>query len=210
MIIREIDLLNSFEFYTYKDFFPPSKTIWWLKEKGINRNSVCCIYDGRIISDMPFDTKNFVRPALVVDELTAFPGDTIEIFGFTWTVLNDHLILCDDNIALLRYDGICNEWKNSALQQFLNKWFKEQTEKTEEIVTIKNPTEYLLLQSLYKKYGLNKIVFGSNGDYEAYFLFSPYKFSMQITYDDMLRHKKLPITFAEFCNLITGEKADDN
>ena len=210
MIIKEIDLLNSFEFYTYKDFFPPNKTIWWLKEKGVTRNSVCCVHNGRVISDMPFNTQNSVRPALVVDELTAFPGDTIEIFGFMWTVLNDHLILCNDNIALLRYDGICNEWESSALQQFLNKWLKEQTEKTEEIVCVKNPTEFLLLESLYKKYRLNKIVFGYNGDCEAYFLFSPYTYSIQITHHDMKRHRKSPITFAEFCNLITGEKTDDN
>lgn len=214
MIIKNATLLNYEEFSLYKHFIATDFSFWWLKDAGQDDTHGCFIYGKRnsVLDDMPINTKASVRPALIVDSLVASPGDKIKIFDYSWTVLNNSLLLCDHYIGKYRFDEKTNDWYHSELKQHLDNWFLEQIEKTQEVVMVKNNTEFLLLQSLCKTHNLNKlkskVTFGYSGN--LYFIYSPYGRWRQITTVAEMPPEKIPLTFAEFCNLITGEKTDDN
>ena len=149
------------------------------------------------------------RPTLVVTDLNKKPGETVVLFDHNWTVLNYHLLLCNDIIYVTPF---IDEWYDSPCYNFFESWLHDKIKECTSHVTIFNKAELRLFQALCKKNNLNTLdddVFDEiNSCFKPFFfIYSPY-INLQYTYEIKSVNTIFPTTsFAEFCKKINkGEK----
>lgn len=175
MLIDEIGLLSrkNLEKYT----FPHTEEEFWLRpEEWFDRNHesffanwIC--KNGKVYQQI-FPIESHIKPALIVSNLKAQPGDKVCCLGLTWTVLainktldktvnlkdypgpftDKSILFCDSCIGTLKRKADENEHE---LMRALCDWVWQQIEKYTVIVVIKSEVEYLFLQKLSKKYNLD-------------------------------------------------------
>lgn len=208
MIIKEITLLTVTEYEKYKPIIPYVAREWWLQ----NSENFFKAYIVTLAQNTVAIAKSdliWVRPVLIVEDLIAFPENKINLFGLTWTVLdgnsNRTILLCDSTIYKHRF---CNNectFLSSDLKNLLDNWLSEKIADTEIAIKCSNKTEFLLLQSLCKKYNLNElysILFADN----KYLVYSPYQ-HWKITPEIPARTK---LSFSEFCEYISEQYYDSS
>lgn len=205
MIIDHIDLLSEGDFFCYKHIIPQFDYYWWLSSPGVNKLRACEVGFGVLVDrNVSIKTVNGVRPTLTIVGLDALPGDKINLFGYNWTVLNEHLVLCDSRIDDCIFDSYDNNWESSQLKGFLEAWLTQKIEETERYVAIKNKTEFLLLQKLCLNNDFNML------DYALYeniakwgfentrIRFSPYQeWRISFNFDT-------DCSFVEFCDYVNN------
>lgn len=131
--VYDINLLTKEEaWYLPKRLFKKTEP-WWLSSKGYSYNEILTVFkDGSQISDNASNIRG-VRPVLRLREDKEDPyceGQTIDLAGHTFTVINDHSALCDDLIGHSVFRNDCNasdanEYSNSDIKKFIDEWCKE-------------------------------------------------------------------------------------
>ena len=122
----EITLLSLEEYTKYKDIIPLIKDPWWwLKDSDIEAlvHGVCD--DGSLCGSI-CNFNSGVRPALKIhlsNSKNLKSGDKIRLGSKDFTVLSweesELFALCDEFIAIRKFDSCTNEWKSSELKQWL-------------------------------------------------------------------------------------------
>ena len=134
--IQGITLLSKEEYEAHKDIIPLIKSCWWLRSPGSRID-----YATYVDSDGCIDDKGYhvcyvnsfgYRPALLCDikSTNLEAGDKVEIAGYSWTVLNDNMMLCDESIACntFRLDWKAedaNVYEASDVKRWLENWYKQ-------------------------------------------------------------------------------------
>ena len=211
MIIKKISLLNKPDFSKYKYDIPLIHNRWWLTSSVLGTSA--CVVNGYNVFPVKKTMNDIgVRPILIVTDFDTFIGDKINLFDYSWTVI-DHtpkksILLCDTIIDEYFFDRYANDWCDSDLKSYLEIWLAD-LKKAEEVVIINGKTEYLLLQALCKKYDLNEVILKGNNNFEKtlYLVYSPVKPWRQITKNKALSYIS-NLTFKGFCNKITEEKGE--
>ena len=208
MIIKNIRLLTVEEYAKYTSFITQISHKWWL---GNHSDSpyACIVTDTGTCKAEDKRSSLDVRPVLIVEKLTLFPcefaipGDNIELFDFSWTVLDcdwdSATILCDSSIGTCRFNSSAEYWTDSEIEAYLNNWLSEKLADSEIVVTYKNKTEFMLLQSLCKKYNLNELCSDlfANINYLVYSPYQPWKIARE-------KPIRTTLSFSEFCDYITN------
>lgn len=127
MNIKEITLLTTTEYRTYKHLIPVVKKNWFLRDT--KRHGAIVSWFDAAVHVAPIEHElYYVRPALRVQDIEAAPGDSIEIFAYNWTVLrnenNEALVLCEDVVTYRKY-GNYDKWEGSNIYKWLNAWLKK-------------------------------------------------------------------------------------
>lgn len=134
--IEGITLLSRSEYKEYRDRIPARKFWWWLRSP----DKYYGIYAGVVDDDGSIDAyivyyERGVSPALICN-LTSSNleiGDKINWRGFTWTVISDKYVLCDDKIGdhCFRKDWQAedaNVYEKSDVKKYVEGWLKEAME----------------------------------------------------------------------------------
>ena len=232
MLIDEIGLLSREDIGKYK--FPHIEQEFWLcpEEWGYIDGKTFfanwTFYNAKVHQQIsPIESR--IRPALIVSNLKAQPGDKVCCLGLTWTVLaiNETLkytvnlkdypdlstvksiLFCDSCIGTLKRKADEN---GDRLMQALCDWVWQQVEKHTVIVAVNYEVEYLFLQKLSKKYNLDnfptesyKTVHKCLGDNFS-FKYSPH-LGWQGQTASTFNPSKV-FTFKGFCNLYIDEGDD--
>lgn len=205
MIIDHIDLLSVEQYQKHKEQIPQTHQFWWLSSPGIKKLYACDVMPGGNVDySVPIKTVGGVRPVLYIAGLDTDIGEEIEIFNRKWTVLNEHLVLCNSLIADYIFDSRDNNWNSSELKGYLNMWLLQKIEETEVCIAIKNKTEFLLLQKLCMTNNFNMLDYAlfeniaKWGFDNTRIKFSPYKeWSITFMFDK-------DYSFVEFCDYINN------
>ena len=110
---------------------------WWLRspaffwEAAASVSPDGSIREGGNYVDCDFD---YVRPALRVSipESSGLKDlDKVEVFGHTWTVITNDLILCDDSLGQMVFrkdaeESYANYYEESDVKRWLEGWLQEQ------------------------------------------------------------------------------------
>ena len=104
IVISDVTLLSKDEYNAYKDNIPVnSNGSWWLRAPGLLTNYASVWRkDALAINFFETDDSNgYVRPLLVceINETELQVGDKISLAGYTWTMISDSMILCDDFVG---------------------------------------------------------------------------------------------------------------
>ena len=141
--LEDVTLLTEEAFEQNRELIPeipftPGELapIWWLKtpDKNDSRKVRCVAWDyskkASVVSSELASAMNIgVRPVLITRE-TYRKGERLQIFGYSWTVLDDGTLLCDQ---LLESDFPFNEvadvgandYDKSEVKAALEYWIKE-------------------------------------------------------------------------------------
>ena len=112
---------------------------WWLRSTGKYYINAAIVDDDGYVNDYGERVyfNSGVRPALEVGyermcmvNPRLDRGDKINLAGYTWTVISDQYILCDDTIdeCTFRKDGDvpdANDFEKSDIKRFLEDWFEK-------------------------------------------------------------------------------------
>lgn len=139
-VIEDITLLSKEEYKQNEDIIPLINVEgWWLRSHSKHyANDIHFIWgeDGEIDSyGLVAEKALAIRPALQISKsMSLTPGDKLEIFGKSWTVLNDNLVLCDTaiNNMLFRKDyniSDANNYETSDIKTYLDNWLNKELEK---------------------------------------------------------------------------------
>lgn len=204
MLILDVTLLNYEEFKRYQKHIQVLSDDWWLRTEATEEfcyaNAISCnLRQNRYIGN-----KVGVRPALIVSNIKAAPGEKIYTLGFTWTVLDifddgKGLLLCNYFIGAHHYDNRDNDWEKSELKEFIEKWLETALDESSIAIDLANEAEYILLQAFAKKYNLPKLTgefFPKINPLSLYLVYTN-----DVGWDWQLKSfcSYQNITFAEFC-----------
>lgn len=124
----EITLLTSEEYTKYKHIIPLIQDDWWWLNESVPdfEPIVCCVcYDGTLCGCF-CDSQYGVRPVLkmnIPNHKSLHAGHKIQLGSKMFTILvwNDSelIALCDEFIAIRKFDSNSNEWETSELKQWL-------------------------------------------------------------------------------------------
>ena len=206
MIIEGIRLLTLEQYKKYKSNISSIGHNWWLRNSAISNYAYMVTHKGTIETE---EKQKYlgIRPVLIIKNLTIIPNDKIDLFGFSWTVLdcdwNSATILCDSSIGTFYFNRSSENWTDSDIGAYLENWLYYSIEASEVIVTYESKTEFLLLQSLCKKYNLNELCSDLCINIGC-LVYSPYK-DWRLTAANT--HKKPLLSFEDFCEYITKENS---
>ena len=212
MKIKNITLLSVDEFCKYKKYIPPVSYEYWLRgPEPVYEDKACYVHHNDFYCDGQLFNRFAVRPALIVSDLNANPGDRIKCFNLEWVVLNSNLIFCCDSIFNYYFDAANNFWEISLLKIKLDNWLDEQLPEHELFVNIRNKTEWELFKTLCKKYNIimdNAITYNEWVDRCIFqqIIYMPYKKCVFTLKTSLNNSKFNTYSFAEFCDYITKEK----
>ena len=126
-----IRLLSEQEYITYSRKINEIDYWWWLSSPDSNKIFAACVCIDGHNSYMCVNRKNgAVRPVLIGRFCKLKQGDEFELAGYTWTVLNDELALCNDVIGYtcFRKDLVAddaNEYDASDVKKWLYDWAEQ-------------------------------------------------------------------------------------
>ena len=123
-------LLSVDEYNKYENRIPYIACWWWLRSPGTYQYRAAIVsdngglYDG---GDGVYDYAVAVRPALRIGNLKSSNlqiGSKFIRFGFSWTVIDDNLAICDIPIAFNEFDAKSNDYESSEVRKFLLDWYE--------------------------------------------------------------------------------------
>lgn len=149
--ILEVTLLSTEEYKANKNLIPALSDAWWLRsahvfkpitdltkngdkvvqvvirEPETDNMSMDIVNSHNAIQTNPVHYVNCIRPVLKVKE--SIYGMKFNILGYTWTGLNNGLILCDGSVMemVFRKDWRaedCNQYDKSDVKVWLDRWAK--------------------------------------------------------------------------------------
>ena len=131
--IYGIKLLSIEEYQENRDIICDLDGWWWLRSPGHYRNYAVHVYTNGGLDCIHVDYNNgCVRPALIgnLKSSNLKRGDKIEVAGYTWTVLNNELALCDKGVGktCFRKDweaNNANDYDASDIKKWLHDWAEE-------------------------------------------------------------------------------------
>ena len=134
--ITEIALLSKEEYEKAKENIPMLPCWWWLRSPGGRSiNAAYVDIDGWVYDHGYYvDIDDYaVRPALKTRNLESTNlqiGDKVQLAGYTWTVISDGIILCDEAVGntCFRKDWKApdaNVYEASDIKKWLENWAKE-------------------------------------------------------------------------------------
>ena len=129
--IKNITLLDSIEYAKYKNIIS-NGSFWWLKDRNLYTDQINIVLPNGNISKEYVDGLNDVRPALIINSSNLLPKNIIHLFNYTWTVLDNNIILCDKAIAYMCFNEIYQpniNYNNSNIKEYLENWLKKQLTK---------------------------------------------------------------------------------
>ena len=205
MKIKEITLLSYDEYSKYRHLISKIKNPWWLRSAPDETFVYSVLGSGFLFPDLPNQILG-VRPALICSDLRKNSEEKIDIFGYTWTVLDKNLLLCDSVITESQFDTTIilekNNWEESSLKEWLELWYYEQVNDIKTIIHITNKAELDFFKSFCKKYDIVPFsdIFFDKSDTDAYFAYLPYRerISMYVADVDILSEPSL--SFEKFCD----------
>lgn len=123
----QITLLTYEEYKTYKDIVPLVNNYWWLHTPFNSALVRIVDPDGNISPcGQAINYYSGVRPVLrmkLSNSKSLCPGDTIRIGSKNFTVLswneNELVALCDEIIAVRKFDSKNGNWETSELKVWL-------------------------------------------------------------------------------------------
>lgn len=130
--ITGISLLSSEEYAGCSELIPDMDGWWWLRDHNSKLTAFINIIDwNKPDAHGSAQTMGggLVRPVLLTspesDSLTC--GERRKAFGYTWTVISDHMLLCDTEIDQRAYNDPENkkdvpEYETSDIKAFLDEW----------------------------------------------------------------------------------------
>ena len=133
--IAEITLLSKEEYEAAKEYIPAVNAWWWLRSPIANLSMSAGIvdYDGWVFNFL-VDDYNGARPALKIRNLESVNleiKDQIQLAGYTWTVIADSIILCDQIVGTTTFredwqSPDANVYEKSDIKAWLEDWAKEE------------------------------------------------------------------------------------
>ena len=129
--ITEVTLLSEEEYTAYKSDIPVnSASWWWLRSPHATyANNAMCVASMNLLDYHGVQTYGSVRPALMCDlsGTDLLIGDQITLVGYSWTVIANDVILCDDFVgtSLFRADSDAlnaNVYDASDIKIWLSNW----------------------------------------------------------------------------------------
>lgn len=132
VLIKGITLLSIEEYEAARDMIPMAKDDWWLRSPGGYDYWTAYVYGNGSVLDYGYGVNNNalgVRPALDLELGDLRIGDTFELAGYMWTVINGNMALCNDIIArhCFREDyeaSDVNDYEASDVKKWLEEWAK--------------------------------------------------------------------------------------
>jgi len=134
MNISEVTLLSKEEYEQYIDNISIIDEWWWLRSPGRLRKSAVFVYDDGSLGFSSVSNDSLrVRPALRILNLNSSNlaiKDHFELAGYTWTVISDEIVLCDDTIGKCPFRNDwnspdANDYETSDVKRFLEMWVKD-------------------------------------------------------------------------------------
>lgn len=122
-MLENITLLTPEEYTKYKSIIPKIEKPWWLqnnKEPSCNAQAVA--KDGLVYHFNIMEVLG-IRPVAVGNLPDAFkPGDKIEAWDHSWTVLDYNLMICDSIVHEASFSGTNSNWDTSLVYKWLKYW----------------------------------------------------------------------------------------
>ena len=134
--IAEVTLLSAKEYMAAKKYIP-ARHEWgfWLRsfDSGDDRKVGIVNNYGTLSLVYAQYENGGVSPALRIQNLRSFnliPGEKAELAGYTWTVIADDLLLCDDVVGYTRFRKDrkakdANDYEASDIKKWLEAWAAE-------------------------------------------------------------------------------------
>lgn len=128
--IQGITLLSKEEYRAAKDIIPRINDGWWLRSPGNYSHSAAFVHNDGFVGEygrLVNHDGGAVRPALIVNQESAnlCLNDKILLWGYTWTVIGNNLMLCDELINHCRFDKKENRFEISEIRQYLEEWLSK-------------------------------------------------------------------------------------
>jgi len=131
--IYGIKLLSIEEYQENRDMICILDGWWWLSSTGYGQSDAAYVYYDSSSCDYYFTSGiGYVRPALIGNFKSSNlkRGDKIEVAGYTWTVLDNELALCDKGVGrtCFRKDweaNNANDYDASDIKKWLHDWAEE-------------------------------------------------------------------------------------
>lgn len=128
--IQGITLLSKEEYRAAKDIIPRINDWWWLRSPGNYSDFAAYVgNDGSVFNRGRHVCNDCggVRPALIVNQESAnlCLNDKVLLWGYTWTVVGNNLMLCDELIYNRRFDEIENRFETSEIRRYLEEWLSK-------------------------------------------------------------------------------------
>ncbi len=131
--VYNVELLSKEEaWYLPKRLFRKTEP-WWLSSKGYFNGEILAAFKSGSLLSENVNTIKGIRPVLRLREDEEDPyceGQTFDLAGHTFSVINDHSALCDDLIGYSVFRNNrnaldSNEYSNSDVKKFIDEWCKE-------------------------------------------------------------------------------------
>lgn len=146
----KIRLLSFEEFHANYKIIPTINEDWWLSSPSKERDRLYATYVALDTCDSEICHANLgVRPALQTEiPLDLNPGDKTELYGHTWTVLDENTALCDDIIGFSKFREEskapdATDYEKSDVKQFVENWLNEKMNEYSENKEIEDISEEL-------------------------------------------------------------------
>lgn len=128
--IQGITLLSKEEYRAAKDIIPRINDGWWLRSPGNYSHGAAVVGIDGSVGEYGLSVKHesiAVRPALIVNQESAnlCLNDKILLWGYTWTVVGNNLMLCDELISNHMFDEKENRFETSEIRRYLEEWLSK-------------------------------------------------------------------------------------
>lgn len=130
--LKGITLLSQEEYEANRDIIPRRYEKYWLRTAAPIDYLVFIVNWLGKLDRLNVDADLGVRPALLcnLESSSLNRGDKVIIAGYTWTVLSNNLIHCDDIIgeACFREESEAsdsNDYKASDIKKWLERWYSD-------------------------------------------------------------------------------------
>ena len=134
LVISGITLLSVEEYLQCRNIVPITHCWWWLRSPGLSSSYVADVSIDGSVSYYGYSVYigyGAVRPGLVFNSKSSNLqiGDKIELANYTWTVINNDMMLCDESIGNTcfrkdwrAYDA--NDYEKSDIKVWLENWLE--------------------------------------------------------------------------------------
>ena len=131
--ITGITLLSRKEYDGCSEFIPDMDGWWWLRDHNSKLTGFVNIIDWNkpdAHGSVQTMGGGLVRPVLLAspESCTLTCGEKRKAFGYNWTVISDHMLLCDEEIDQRPFNDPDNkkdvpDYDTSDIKAFLDDWF---------------------------------------------------------------------------------------
>ena len=102
---------------------------WWLKTPGRRDGYITIVLDDGSVSDTGLDIDSvgvIVRPVLRLTNLNDYSvGKDFKFGGYWFRIVDECTALCLDNLGFHSFDESSNNYEESLIKSFIDRWFKK-------------------------------------------------------------------------------------